>query len=186
MNAGCHLTLEFKKCIDIREDWSLLRLWQERTKSPFFASVSVTAWRGLLLVGTLELCGLGGYWREGCVPCTEPQLIRPETAGLPQQWFRSPGGFSLTLWRWTWLWEFPSDLDFLLIASIFMGRWEDHGRRLRSGVCVQASGLGPSGSCENIDLSPEGSRCSFWEVGNLLLLLLRFPSSSSYYLSHNR
>lgn len=34
--------------------------------------------------------------------------------------------------------------------SIFMGRWEDHGRRPWSGVCVQASGLGPSGSCARI------------------------------------
>ena len=72
MSDGCHLILGFKKCIDIREDWSLSRLWQERTKSPFFASVSMTAWRGLLLVGTLELCELGGYSRDGCVPCMEP------------------------------------------------------------------------------------------------------------------
>lgn len=133
MSAGCHLTLEFKKCIDIREDWSLLRIWQERTKSPFFASVSVTAWRGLLLVGTLELCGLGGYWREELcalrAPVNQTRNSWPATAVIQVSW-----GIFFNFMKMNMALKFPSDLGFLLIASIFM----EDGKTMVGGYGVES------------------------------------------------
>ena len=51
-----------------------------------------------------------------------------------------------------------------------MGRWEDHGRRLQSRVCVQAPGPGPGGSHENIDLSPEGVKMLFLRGGQPIII----------------
>ena len=52
MSDGCHLILEFKRCLDIREDWSLSRLWQEGTQSHFF---------GKYICDSLEGSPLGGH-----------------------------------------------------------------------------------------------------------------------------
>lgn len=64
LTDGCRLILEFKRSTDLGEVWSLLMLWQERTKYPILQASQRQPGGSPHLVGTLEWRGLGARLPE--------------------------------------------------------------------------------------------------------------------------